>query len=284
MRANAARGKPQQPGQYLFELCLACAHTCAMQVNIERQRFRDTDCIGDLNRAPAREARFLADELQRRRMPLGAMVLNRTLPPNVRQPAVVKAAAGLRDVAADTAQVRELAAGDIQRLLNTADVLAWIDFLSALAELAAERNYVRPKMRDVPVLEIVEGRLRIEKEGKVKKLVKEVEQVSFSGRRGVMQGQDVTYVTERCVLRLSSQGLVLAEIAPDQDLQELLAQMDFQPLMPEPPRLMDAALFAPEPMGLRERLLKLVQVSSNSRAGFPGTVSQMGGQNKQSLQ
>ncbi len=55
---------------------------------------------------------------------------------------------------------------------------------------------------------------RIEKEGKVRKLVKEVEQVSFSGRRGVMQGQDVTYVTERCVLKLTPEGIVLTEIAP----------------------------------------------------------------------
>jgi anion-transporting ArsA/GET3 family ATPase len=65
--------------------------------------------VTTLEAAPAREARYLADELQRRRMPLGALVLNRTLPSNVRQAAVVKAAAGLRDVAADAAQVRELA-------------------------------------------------------------------------------------------------------------------------------------------------------------------------------
>ncbi len=65
--------------------------------------------VTTLEAAPAREARYLADELQRRRMPLGAMVLNRTLPASVRQAAVVKAAGALRDVAADAAQVRELA-------------------------------------------------------------------------------------------------------------------------------------------------------------------------------
>ena len=43
----------------------------------------------------------------------------------------------------------------------------------------------------------------IEKEGKVKKLVETVEHVSFSGRRAVEQGQDITYVTERCVMRLT---------------------------------------------------------------------------------
>ena len=42
-------------------------------------------------------------------MPLGAMVLNRTLPAGLRQPSVAKAAGRLRDVAADAALVRELA-------------------------------------------------------------------------------------------------------------------------------------------------------------------------------
>ena len=65
--------------------------------------------VSTLEAAPAREARFLADELHRRKMPLGALVLNRTMPVSVRRPAVVKAAAGLRDVAADAAKVRELA-------------------------------------------------------------------------------------------------------------------------------------------------------------------------------
>ena len=64
--------------------------------------------VSTLEAAPAREARFLADELHRRKMPLGALVLNRTMPVSVRRPAVVKAAAALREVAADTAQVREL--------------------------------------------------------------------------------------------------------------------------------------------------------------------------------
>jgi acyl CoA:acetate/3-ketoacid CoA transferase len=49
--------------------------------------------------------------------------------------------------------------------------------------------------------------LRITPEGKVKKLVPEVEQVTFSGRRAREQGQEVTIVTERCVLRRTDAGL-----------------------------------------------------------------------------
>ncbi len=55
-------------------------------------------------------------------------------------------------------------------------------------------------------LHVEDGRLHIAAEGKVKKLVPEVEHVSFSGRRGIEQGQDVTYVTERCVMRLLPDG------------------------------------------------------------------------------
>ncbi|MEY4174241.1 MAG: hypothetical protein RI900_1406, partial [Actinomycetota bacterium] len=58
--------------------------------------------VSTLEPAPAREARFLTDELRRRGMPLGAMVLNRTLPVAVRQPAVAKAAKALRGVDAAT--------------------------------------------------------------------------------------------------------------------------------------------------------------------------------------
>jgi anion-transporting ArsA/GET3 family ATPase len=64
--------------------------------------------VSTLEAAPAREARFLADELHRRHMPLGALVLNRTLPTAVRQQAVAKAAAGLRGIGDDAALLREL--------------------------------------------------------------------------------------------------------------------------------------------------------------------------------
>ena len=47
----------------------------------------------------------------------------------------------------------------------------------------------------------------------------EVEHVSFCGRRAVEQGQDVTYVTERCVMRLTPDGLTVTEIAPGVDLE-----------------------------------------------------------------
>jgi propionate CoA-transferase len=101
-------------------------------------------------------------------------------------------------------------------------------------------------------LDVAGGRLVIEKEGKVKKLVPEVEQVSFSGRRGIAQEQDVTYVTERCVLKLSAEGLMVTEIAPGVDLKTHVLDQADMPLKISPDlRLMDEALFHPEPIGLR---------------------------------
>ena len=95
-------------------------------------------------------------------------------------------------------------------------------------------------------MEIVDGRLLIEKEGKVKKLAPELEHISFSGRRGVLQGQDVTYITERCVLKLTPEGLAVTEIAPGVELQrDVLDQAGFPLIVPPGLKPMEARLFRP---------------------------------------
>ena len=101
-------------------------------------------------------------------------------------------------------------------------------------------------------LGVENGELVISREGKVKKLVREVEHVSFSGRRAIEQGQQITYVTERCVMVLTADGVAITEIAPGADLErDILAQSEFPLLVPRPPKRMDAALFRPEPIGLQ---------------------------------
>ena len=55
-------------------------------------------------------------------------------------------------------QLRQLAADEAKRLHATAGVLAELDVLAALAQLARERGYCRPKLVDEPLLEIVDGR------------------------------------------------------------------------------------------------------------------------------
>ena len=99
--------------------------------------------------------------------------------------------------------------------------------------------------------EIQDGKVVITKEGKVAKIVDKVDHVSFSGRRGVMQGQDVTYVTERCVMKLTADGLVVTEIAPGIDVQrDILARAETPLKLLPDLRVMDPALFQPGPFGL----------------------------------
>ena len=105
-------------------------------------------------------------------------------------------------------------------------------------------------------LEITDGRLRILSEGKTKKFLQHVEHVTFSGKHAVARQQPVLYVTERAVFRLTADGMELVEIAPGIDLErDILAQMEFQPVIRHAPRLMDARIFSDGPMGLRELLL-----------------------------
>jgi acyl CoA:acetate/3-ketoacid CoA transferase len=100
-------------------------------------------------------------------------------------------------------------------------------------------------------LSVEGGKLVIEKEGKLKKLVNTVEHVTFSGARAIEQGQDITYVTERCVMKLTPQGIVLTEIAPGVDLQTaILDQSEFPLVVAEDLKVMDAALFSESLIGL----------------------------------
>src|SRR5262249_21537230 len=55
-------------------------------------------------------------------------------------------------------QLRDLVAAQTHRLLQTGEVLAQLDVLASLADLASSRQYVRPDLADEPVLRIMEGR------------------------------------------------------------------------------------------------------------------------------
>lgn len=105
---------------------------------------------------------------------------------------------------------------------------------------------------------VADGRLVIETEGKALKFVEAVEHITFSGEYAVRKGQPVLYVTERCVMELTDQGMELIEIAPGVDLQkDILDQMAFAPRVRDPLPLMDARIFLPEAMGLKEDILSV---------------------------
>ena len=102
------------------------------------------------------------------------------------------------------------------------------------------------------------GQLRIAQDGPVKKFVREVEHRTFSGGYSVQRGQPVLYVTERCVFALTREGLELVEVAPGIDIErEILARMDFRPIIRRDPAIMDRRIFSDGPMGLRDDLLRI---------------------------
>lgn len=96
-----------------------------------------------------------------------------------------------------------------------------------------------------------DGKLCIHREGKHVKFKKNVEQITFSGKYAIETGQDVTFITERAVFKLTKDGLKLVEIAPGVDLQkDILAHMEFTPIMDDI-KLMDSRIFFEEPIGLK---------------------------------
>lgn len=98
---------------------------------------------------------------------------------------------------------------------------------------------------------IDDGSLVIDVEGSVPKFVEKVDQISFSGARAREQGQDITYVTERCVIRLIDGDLVVTEIAPGLDLKrDILEQAATSLKVSDSLKVMDACLFCPEAMQL----------------------------------
>ena len=109
---------------------------------------------------------------------------------------------------------------------------------------------------------VAQGDVQIQREGSMKKFVREVEHRTFSGERARQLGQRVLYVTERCVFQLAQgaapRGLELIEIAPGIDLQrDILAQMEFMPMISPYLRQMESSLFIDAPMNLRQRMLAL---------------------------
>jgi propionate CoA-transferase len=109
---------------------------------------------------------------------------------------------------------------------------------------------------------IEDGKLRIVQEGRARKFVDRVGQVTFSGEYASEIGQPILYVTERCVFHLTKRGLELREVAPGIDIErDILAHMAFEPVI-RSVQPMDPRIFRPERMGLEAELVGRMDLAS----------------------
>ena len=105
-----------------------------------------------------------------------------------------------------------------------------------------------------PAVETGDGSLRILEDGAGCKFVERVQQITFSGAYARKTGQEILYITERAVFRLTDRGVTLTEIAPGVDLEkDILAHMEFTPAIADDLKIMDPRLFRTEKMGLAEQ-------------------------------
>ncbi|MFA5027221.1 MAG: CoA-transferase [Candidatus Methylomirabilota bacterium] len=89
-----------------------------------------------------------------------------------------------------------------------------------------------------------DGKLVIRREGKVKKFVSQVEQITLCGDAARAKGQEVLFITERAVFRLAPNGVALIEAAPGIDpARDILPQMEFPVAVPSELPRMDPELF-----------------------------------------
>lgn len=97
--------------------------------------------------------------------------------------------------------------------------------------------------------------LHILSEGKIKKMVKEVQQISYNGKIASRMNQNMTFVTERAVFCLTPDGPLLVEIAKGVDLQkDILAQMEFKPLIADDLKYTDSRIYCERWGGLKDIL------------------------------
>ncbi|MEM1370902.1 MAG: acyl CoA:acetate/3-ketoacid CoA transferase, partial [Pseudomonadota bacterium] len=116
-------------------------------------------------------------------------------------------------------------------------------------------------------IEIKHGEVRIVQEGRARKFVKKVDQITFSGTYAAMRQQPVLYVTERCVFQLTMEGMELIEVAPGIEIErDIIQHMDFMPVIKAPIE-MNARIFKDEPM---ELLGELTNRNLDERVNYDG--------------
>jgi propionate CoA-transferase len=99
------------------------------------------------------------------------------------------------------------------------------------------------------------NRIAILRDGEIRKFVESVFKVVFSGQQAIKYGQEILYVTERAVFRLTERGIILEEVAPGIDVdKDITSKMGFMPIVGSI-KEMDKRIFNDGKMGIREDIV-----------------------------
>ena len=100
-------------------------------------------------------------------------------------------------------------------------------------------------------VDIGNGKLKILQEGSLKKLLPDIQHLSFNGPYMASLGHTVLYITERAVFEQRNGQLVLTEVAPGINLErDVLGVLGASVAIAKDLRTMDPRIFTDEPMGL----------------------------------
>ena len=104
--------------------------------------------------------------------------------------------------------------------------------------------------------EVGNGKITISQEGRFEKMIPQCSEITFCGEQALKQGQEVVFITERAVFRLTPQGIVLTEVAPGVDIQkDIISQMGFEPVISDELKVMDERIFREEKMNIRDEFM-----------------------------
>jgi propionate CoA-transferase len=100
------------------------------------------------------------------------------------------------------------------------------------------------------------NRIAILRDGKIPKFVESVFKVVFSGQQAIKYGQEILYVTERAVFRLTERGIILEEVAPGIDVdKDITSKMGFMPIVGSI-KEMDNRIFNDGKMGIKDEIVE----------------------------
>jgi acyl CoA:acetate/3-ketoacid CoA transferase len=98
--------------------------------------------------------------------------------------------------------------------------------------------------------------IEILRDGEIPKFVESVFKVVFSGQQALKYGQEILYVTERAVFKLTESGIILEEVAPGIDIdKDIISKMGFMPIVGSI-KEMDKRIFNDGRTGIRDEIVE----------------------------